>query len=322
MRKILITGSSGFIGDHVTNVYIENNFLVYGVDIKNSKKKSNFFFYKCNILNKEKLLAYFKIVKPEIVIHLAARTDLNGRKITDYKMNYKGTENIIKICNIVKSVKRVVFASTLLVNKFPYKTSNVLYYNPDTIYGKSKVLMEKVIRLTNLRFEWCIIRPTTIWGDFLQNHFKFFIRLIKNKLYFHIGPKKIYKSYGYVKNTSYQIYKLTLAKKIFFNKKTYYLHDYIPICLNEFADKISIIYNKRKNWTVPMFLAKFVAIIGDLIIKLGFVSFPFQSRRFKNINASFIIDSQRLKKVCGPLPFNPEQSLHSFLDSYKNIEIN
>jgi nucleoside-diphosphate-sugar epimerase len=318
MRKVLITGSSGFIGNHVVDEYLKNNFLVYGIDKKKNKKKQNYFFYKCDILNREKMFAYFKKTKPELVIHLAARTDLLGKKIADYKINYEGTKNVIRICNEVKSIRRVIFASTLLVNKFPYKISNFVFYDPDTIYGKSKVLMEKIIRSKNVKFQWCIIRPTTIWGDLLQNHFKFFLQLIKIKLYFHMGVDKIYKSYGYVKNTSFQIYKLTLTRDFLFDKKTYYLHDYDPICLNEFADKISMIYNKKKIKTIPVIVGSFFSIIGDFFVKLGFINFPLQSRRFRNIKASFILDSKKLKNVCGLLPYNEDQSLHNFLESYKN----
>jgi nucleoside-diphosphate-sugar epimerase len=319
MRKVLITGSSGFIGNFVIDTYVKNKFLVYGVDIKKNKKKNNFFFYKCDILNKEKLHAHFKILKPEIVIHLAARTDLLGKKIKDYKVNYKGTQNLINICNNIESVKRVIFASTLLVNKFPYQTHNFSFYDPTTIYGKSKVLMEKIIKSNNAKFQWCIVRPTTVWGDSLQNHFALFVKLVKNKLYFHIGRKKIYKSYGYVKNTTFQIFKISLARKNFFDKKTYYLFDYIPICLNDFADKISITLRGKKNNTIPLFIVKCIAFIGELFFLLGFKNFPLQLRRFKNINSSFVIKPDKLKKICGTLPYNPNQSLHNFLNSYNNL---
>ena len=317
MKKVLITGSSGFIGGHVADIYIKNKFLVYGVDIKKNIKKKNFFFYRCNLLNNEKLYTLVRAIKPEIVIHLAARTDLLGKKITDYKINYQGTKNLINICNMVQSVQRVVFASTLLVNKFPYKTNNLSFYDPDTIYGKSKVLMEKIIKSSNLKFEWCVIRPTTIWGDMLQNHFKLFFQLIKKNFYFHFGSKKIYKSYGYVKNTSFQIYKLSTCKLSQMSGKTFYLSDYIPICLNEFADRISLILNQKKNRSIPMFLANLAAYFGDLMNFFGYSKFPLQSTRLKNMTTDLVINQAKLKKLCGKLPYNEEESLVNFTNSYK-----
>jgi nucleoside-diphosphate-sugar epimerase len=317
MRKVFITGSSGFIGGHVADIYIKNKFIVYGVDIKKSINKKNFFFYKCNLLNNEKLYTLVRAIKPEIVIHLAARTDLLGKKITDYKINYQGTKNLINICNMVQSVQRVVFASTLLVNKFPYKTNNLSFYDPDTIYGKSKVLMEKIVKSSNLKFEWCVIRPTTIWGDMLQNHFKLFFQLIKKNFYFHFGSKKIYKSYGYVKNTSFQIYKLSTCKLSQMRGKTFYLSDYIPICLNEFADRISLILNQKKNRSIPMFLANLAAYFGDLMNFFGYNKFPLQSTRLKNMTTDLVINQAKLKKLCGELPYNEEESLLNFINSYK-----
>lgn len=316
MRKVLITGSSGFIGKHVVDFFLKKNFKVYGVDEKREKIKINSFL-KCNIMNKQKLNNYIKLAKPEIIIHLAARTDLLGKKINDYETNYNGTKNLIEISNKVKSVKRVIFTSTLLVNKLPWKINDHTFYDADTDYGKSKVLMEKIIRSNRMKFDWCIVRPTTIWGDNLQNHFKLFLKLIKKKLYFHFGSKKIYKSYGYVKNTSFQIYKLATCPPKLINKKTFYLSDYSPICLNEFADNISLILNNKKNKILPLFLANLIAYFGDVMFFFGFSKFPLQSKRLKNMTTDLVINQTKLKKICGKLPYNEKESLCKFVSSYK-----
>ncbi len=55
-----------------------------------------------------------------------------------------------------------------------------------------------------------------------QDTFKFNIK----KIYFHMGNKKIYKSYGYVKNSAFQIFKLANTKNYLFNGKIYYICDY------------------------------------------------------------------------------------------------
>jgi hypothetical protein len=181
--------------------------------------------------------------------------------------------------------------------------------------------MEKVIRSSECKFDWCIIRPTTIWGDNIQNHFKTLLNLIEKKLYFHIGYKKIYKSYGYVKNSAFQIYKLANTKNYLFNRKIYYISDYESIELKEWINKISnLLIGTDVKITLPTFFAKFLALIGDTFLVFGFKGFPIQSFRLNNILVNFKVNTSCLKKVCGRLPYNLNDSIISFVKSYKSMK--
>ena len=87
--SILVTGSAGFIGYHLTKKLLNNNFKVYGIDNLNSyydvnlKKdrirdlkninKKKFFFYKIDIKNFKKLEKVFKKNRIKFVINLAAQ---------------------------------------------------------------------------------------------------------------------------------------------------------------------------------------------------------------------------------------------------------
>jgi nucleoside-diphosphate-sugar epimerase len=321
IHKVLVTGFSGFIGKEVSEFFLSQNYKVYGLDKVKSKNTNRIRFFKCDIMNKNNLLKIFKEVNPHLIIHLAAKADLKSNDLNYYKDNYLGTKNIIDAANLVSSIKRIIFTSTLLVNKIGTNNNQFLFYNPNTKYGESKVLMEKVIRSSECKFDWCIIRPTTIWGDNIQNHFKTLLNLIEKKFYFHTGYKKIYKSYGYVKNSAFQIYKLANTKNYLFNRKIYYISDYESIELKEWINKISnLLIGADLKITVPIFFAKFLALIGDTFLVFGFKGFPIQSFRLNNILVNFKVNTSCLKKVCGRLPYNLNDSIISFVKSYKSMK--
>ena len=72
--------------------------------------------------------------------------------------------------------------------------------------------------------------------------------------------------------------------------------------------------------TVPIFFAKFLALIGDTFLVFGFKGFPIQSFRLNNILVNFKVNTSCLKKVCGKLPYNLNDSVISFVKSYKSMK--
>jgi nucleoside-diphosphate-sugar epimerase len=319
VKKVLVTGSSGFIGYELCNLFLKKNYKVYGLDKFSNKYLNKILFFKCDIMNKKNLLKIFREISPGLVIHLAAKTDLIGKSIDNYKENFVGTKNIIDCANLVPGIKKVIFTSTFLVNKIGTNIEGQFsFYNPNTKYGESKALMERIIRFSSCKFQWCIIRPTTIWGDNIKNHFNTLLYLIQKKLYFHAGYKKIYKSYGYVKNSVFQIYQLAHTKNNLFDRKTYYISDYENIELRQWINKISnLLVGKNVLITLPIFLVRFLAIIGDFFLIFGFKKFPIQSFRLNNILVNFKVDTVPLKKVCGKLPYNIDQAILNFVNSHK-----
>lgn len=321
-KTVLITGCSGFIGRNLVKYLISNsnfNYKIVGIDTKKkSYKNKNFIFFKCSILNIYKLEAIIKEVKPDIVIHLAATTSLDLNNLNFYKSNHVGSKNLIKILLESKKQIRLIYTSTMLVNQIDHNSR--LGYKPNSYYGVSKTIVEKYIKsLAGDKLQWCILRPVTIWGDGLDNHFKSFLFLISKKLYFNIKNQKTYKSFGYIKNSVFQISKLMNTKSINFHRKIYYLADYEPIELNSWADKISSIFHEKKikNLRLNIILLKCLAKFGDIIVKLSFHNFYMQSRRLKNMTINFIVKNEKFEKINGKLPWSLDQASKNFVNEYK-----
>ena len=85
--KIFVTGSSGFIGFHLSRKLLNKGHKVHGFDSMNDyydiklkrdrlkilKSFKNFSFTKDRLENKKKLEKNIKLFKPQIIIHLAAQ---------------------------------------------------------------------------------------------------------------------------------------------------------------------------------------------------------------------------------------------------------
>jgi nucleoside-diphosphate-sugar epimerase len=313
MNKVLITGSAGFIGSHLTQFLAKNGYDVLGVDKRHSNAGPE--LYKstiCDILDLEKLCKIFYEYQPDIVIHLAARTDLEEQKnIEGYASNTKGTENVLRAINSVGCVKRALITSSQLVCRIGYIPENDSDYCPNNLYGKSKALAEQIVRNTELPgVTWSLLRPTTIWGEGMSEHYQSFIRMVKGGKYFHVGKNLLHKSYGYVGNTIYQYMRFIESPAEIIHGRTFYIADYQPLSLRKWVDSLAKELNANRVCSIPESLAWSVAYVGDFLNKVGFKRFPLNSFRLQNILTEYVFDLKSTENVCGPLPYSVEQGIY------------
>lgn len=304
--KILVTGSSGFIGQHLVNELSNRSDFVVGVDIKPPNKTSlNYKFVCCDIRDANLLKKVIIENKPEIILHLAAKIDLDGYDLDYYSANIDGVQNLIEAIKDCPSVRRCIYTSSQLVCEIGYVPQSELDYKPSTLYGESKVLTEQIVRNENGGgVEWSIVRPTTIWGPAMSPHYQRFFLSIWQGWYFHVGKKPLYKSYGYVGNTIHQYIKLMEADVEKIHRKTFYLADYEPISLRSWANEFQKEMGAKYIWTIPEPFAKILAKIGDLIHNAGIRNIPFTSFRLKNVLTEYQFDLTSTQAVCGQLPFS------------------
>jgi nucleoside-diphosphate-sugar epimerase len=232
---------------------------------------------------------------------LAARTDLKGRNIKDYDSNTIGTNNLIKVLNDAPSVKRVIFTSSMLVCKPGYIPNQQCDYSPSTIYGESKVLMEKIIRESSHNYEWTIVRPSSIWGPWFGEPYRNFFDMIIRKRYFHIGGISCIKTYGYVENVVYQIDSILNATSGQIQGRIFYLGDYEPTIINLWANEIASQLGLTIK-SIPFPLIKCAALVGD-VLKLFGVNFPMTLFRLKNMTTNNVVDLSNTKQIAPKLPF-------------------
>ena len=194
MVPILVTGSAGFIGFHLTKKLLENSFEVIGVDnindyydlnLKNSRiellKKisrrygSKFIIKQVSLQDSKKILDIFSTYKPKIVFNLAAQAGVRysiENPESYIQSNIVGFSNILECCRNFK-IENLVYASSSSVyggNKSMPFRENQGVDHPVSLYAATKKSNELMahsyshlykLPVTGLRF-FTVYGP---WGD-------------------------------------------------------------------------------------------------------------------------------------------------------------
>lgn len=305
--RILVTGGSGFIGTNYIELLLKTGQReLLNLDNRpprNGSHKS--FWQKCDLLDALRLKKIVDDFSPTHVVHLAAKTGLDEKKLSDFATNMEGVKNLLLALEKVPSVERAVFASSLLVCRMGYVPKHDTDYQPTILYGESKVEGEKIVRAAkNLPYAWTIIRPISIWGPWGEEPYINFFKSITQGWYFHIGSGHYQRSLGYVGNTVHQIHQILLAPREKIDRKTMYVADDQPADLYDMANMIRQAVGARNIYHVPLWMAKLAARIGDGCKAVGWHSVPLSSFRLNNIRTEYVFDMRPIMEVSGPLPYS------------------
>jgi len=220
--KIFITGSSGFIGFHLSKKLLDSGHYVHGFDSMNNyydvklkkaryqilKKYKNFFFTLGKLENQKILSKAILKFKPKIIVHLAAQAGVRysiekPRVYLDSNIN--GTYNIIELAKKV-NVKHLLIASSSSVyganKKLPFKEIDKTETQL-SIYAATKKSTESIahsysslwnLPITMLRF-FTVYGP---WGRPDMALFKFTKGIINKKKIDIYNQGKMYRDFTYI----------------------------------------------------------------------------------------------------------------------------
>ena len=169
MKKILVTGATGFLGKYLIEELLNNDYEVVAQGRKenvlnNIKEKHNVEILKCS-LDEIKNIE----LNVDYVIHAAALSTVWGEWEDFYNSNVIGTENVIDFCK-KNNVKRLVYVSSPSIYSAKHDRLNIKEDDFDknnqlNFYIKSKILAENLINdIEDDKLEKVIIRPRGLFG--------------------------------------------------------------------------------------------------------------------------------------------------------------
>lgn len=134
MKKVVVTGGSGFIGSNLVKHLLKKKYFVINIDkvsysanpynIKDLKNKKKYVFIKTDINNKKKITQIIDKYKPEGIFNLAAETHVD--RSIDSPKDFINS-NILGVYNLLESI---------LMYKKKYKRKiKLIHISTDEVYG-------------------------------------------------------------------------------------------------------------------------------------------------------------------------------------------
>lgn len=205
MKKVLITGLSGFIGG-----YLQNRL----------QTKYQIFDLECDLLDKPAIDRRLKEVNPEFIIHLAARTEVEKsfyEQTSFSEVNYVGTVNLIESARHLPNLELFVFSSTMETYGWQPESDLIrdnqeftlpifteeTQQNPNAPYAVAKVGCELYLKYAEraYNFPFTAFRQTNTYGRKDNDFFvveQIITQMIKNQNEINLGYGEPYRNFLWI----------------------------------------------------------------------------------------------------------------------------
>ncbi len=200
MKKVIVTGINGLIGQHIVKPLKELDFEIYGIGRKDFTT-NQFHYIKADINDFIEIENIFNKIQPEYLIHLA--WDLS-KGYFHSNANFDMLTSSINILKYFKNNggKKAIYIGTYAEYSFdniPAKENDIL--NPASVYAKCKNYLREVCELycKNNNIDFCWVRLFNTYGENDNNTrlFPYIINKLKNNEKVSVNHSHLEKDYIY-----------------------------------------------------------------------------------------------------------------------------
>lgn len=330
MKKIIITGASGFIGSFLVEKALELGLQTWaGVRESSSREylqNNDILFLDLNFKDKIKLTEQLRDFKKlfghiDYIVHNAGLTKCLNPKDFDI-VNYQYTVNFIEALQEADCIPdKFILMSSLSaygvgdeVNYTPIRLTDAPH--PNTAYGISKLKAEQYLQNT-VNFPYIILRPTGVYGPREKDYY-LMLKTVKSGLDVGAGFKPQHLTFIYVKDLVDAAF-LALENPI--SNKAYFVSDGDVYTDKEYTSLVKKILNKRRvlSLKIPLWILKFVSIVAEDISKITKKPSTLNRDKYKIMKQrNWECDIEPLKQDLGFSPkYNLKQGLEESVNWYK-----
>lgn len=295
--KIIITGSSGFVGQNLSSYLSGLCFSIIPISFRNPNSKLNF--------------------ESDAIIHLAgkAHDTKNTSDASEYfKVNTELTKELFDLF-LKSEIKDFIYFSS--VKAVADEVSAVLLEdiiaNPKTPYGQSKLQAESYILSKEIPQDKrvFIIRPCMIHGPGNKGNLNLLYNVVKKRIPYPLAAFNNERSFLGIDNLNFLIKEILQNKEI--PSGVYNFADDEVLSTNQLMEIISSTINKKNlSISVPKSIINGIAKIGDLI------KFPLNSETVQKLTENYRVSNQKIKDAIGvdKLPITAQEGLEKTIKSF------
>ena len=280
MKKILVTGASGFIGSFIVEEALRRGFDTWAAVRRSSKRDfltdPRIHFIELDLSSEERLSEQLRGHCFDYVVHAAGVTKcLDPRDF--YRINTEGTKHLVRaLAGLHTPIERFVYISSLSVfgavrEKQPYEEIRETDTpQPNTHYGRSKLEAEQWLDAFNGKgnegspagaFPYVVLRPTGVYGPRERDYF-LMAQSIRRHTDFAVGYRRQDITFVYVQDVVQAVF---LACERGRTGRKYFLSDGCVYQSSTFSD---LIRRELGNpWWIrvkaPIWLLRVIAFCGD-----------------------------------------------------------
>jgi dTDP-4-dehydrorhamnose reductase len=167
MKRILVTGSNGLLGQKLTErilKYKDFDLIATAKGPNRYPVTEGYSYAEMDILDPEQVKEVVEQYKPDAIIHTAAMTNVDtceDEKELAYALNVEAVQTLIALCEL-RQIQLIHLSTDFIFDgeDGPYKEEALP--NPLSYYGETKLEAEELLKNSNAH--WVVLRTILVYG--------------------------------------------------------------------------------------------------------------------------------------------------------------